>query len=222
MAFAKVFNLDVEALVGRGGRQQHWREPISEDMFVYRFALFVLLVAMSCHPSLSPSEGKELIGEMAPAWQPMAWINSPPLSLEELNGKVVLLRWWVDRCRFCVATAPSLNYFHQQYASEGLVVIGIYHPKPYPGPVGVEAVEMLAAEKGFEFPVALDEDWANLKRYWLDGGRRTFTSVSFLIDRSGIIRHIHPGGEYHADGVDEHAGCRDDFLEMEAWIKRLL
>ena len=49
---------------------------------------------------------------------------------------------------------------------------------------------------GFKFPVAIDPDWKTLHRWWLDRGSHDFTSVSFLIDRKGVIRHIHPGGEY--------------------------
>ncbi|MFL6354154.1 MAG: hypothetical protein ACJ74Z_20205 [Bryobacteraceae bacterium] len=46
------------------------------------------------------------------------------------------------------------------------------------------------------FPIAVDGDWAALKRWWLTKDR-DFTSVSFLVDRSGIIRYVHPGGEFH-------------------------
>ncbi len=88
--------------------------------------------------------------------------------------------------------------------------------------VSKERVQFLVQEKDFEFPVALDNDWATLNEYWLDGQKRSFTSVSFLIDKKGIIRYIHPGGEYHKDGSGEHASCREDFLELEEWIKKLL
>jgi hypothetical protein len=47
---------------------------------------------------------------------------------------------------------------------------------------------------GFKFPVAVDRDWRTVKRWWLDGQRRDFTSVSFLLDGRGVIRFIHPGG----------------------------
>ena len=47
---------------------------------------------------------------------------------------------------------------------------------------------------GFQFPVAIDRDWRTLRRWWLDGQHRDFTSVSFLIDQRGVIRYVHPGG----------------------------
>jgi hypothetical protein len=49
---------------------------------------------------------------------------------------------------------------------------------------------------GFPFPVAVDPEWQTLKRWWLTDAERKWTSVTFLIDKKGIIRHIHPGGSY--------------------------
>lgn len=48
----------------------------------------------------------------------------------------------------------------------------------------------------FRFPVAIDPEWQTLKRWWLDGHDRAWTSVSFLVDQRGVIRYIHPGGSY--------------------------
>ena len=48
----------------------------------------------------------------------------------------------------------------------------------------------------FLCPVAIDRDWKTLHRWWLDEEKRGWTSVSFLLDRQGVIRHIHPGGQY--------------------------
>lgn len=47
---------------------------------------------------------------------------------------------------------------------------------------------------GFTFPVAVDVNWSTLERWWLRGHQRSFTSVSFLLDREGKIRGVHPGG----------------------------
>jgi len=63
----------------------------------------------------------------------------------------------------------------------------------------------------FRFPVAVDSDWQTLKRWWLDGPERSWTSVSFLIDRRGVIRHVHRGGKLAPD--------TDDFRVMRAKIE---
>lgn len=146
-------------------------------------------------------EGAELIGTPAPEWTVSRWFQSPPLSLGDLAGKVVLVRWFTsDDCPYCSATAPSLNLLHRKYGERGLAVIGMYHHKgkgaPDPDDVGATVEQY-----GFSFPVAIDADWKTLRRYWL-GSKRTFTSVSFLLDREGRIRYIHPGGAYAPESPD--------------------
>jgi thiol-disulfide isomerase/thioredoxin len=137
----------------------------------------------------------KLIGSQAKDWKLTDWINSPPLALKDLRGKVVLVRWWTGGCPFCKDTAPALNEFHDRYAAKGLVVLGIYHHKSRT-PLDNEEVKKLVKDFGFSFPVAVDAGWQTLKRWWLSDSRRKWTSVSFLIDRKGIIRHIHEGGSY--------------------------
>jgi peroxiredoxin len=159
-------------------------------------------------------DGTELIGSTPPAWEVREWIGSPPLSLAGLRGKVVLVRWFTSPdCPYCHASAPALNGFHRDYARRGLVVVGMYHHKS-DEPLTLGAVRGWVHEYGFEFPVGVDRDWRTLRRWWLDGTHRDFTSVSFLIDRRGVIRHIHPGGTL-APGAP-------DFLAMQSKIEQLL
>lgn len=143
-----------------------------------------------------PQEGAEIIGSQASEWSLKHWMNSDPLSLGRLKGRVVLVRWWTaPECPFCHASAPALNEFHRLYADKGLVVVGIYHHKDT-HPLNPREVEEWADRFGFQFPVAIDPKWQTLKRWWLQGKVRRWTSVSFLIDQEGVIRYIHPGGSY--------------------------
>jgi len=83
-------------------------------------------------------------------------------------------------------------------------------------------LEAATKEKVFTFPVALDADWAALKRWWLNQ-ERDWTSVSFLLDRQGIIRYVHPGGEFHdgtEGGLDRHESCQRDLHVIEAKISQ--
>ena len=137
-----------------------------------------------------------LIGTKPNEWQLTDWINSQPLKLKELEGKVVLVRWWTaPTCPYCAATAPALNEFYHDYHSKGLEVVGVYHHKA-PEPLRVDDVKKYATKYGFKFPVAVDPNWQTLQKWWLDKGDKNWTSVTFLIDKHGIIRHIHPGGQY--------------------------
>jgi len=166
-------------------------------------------------------EGAELIGTMAPEWSNVRWINSDTLKLIDLKGKVVLVRWWVDQCPFCAQSSTALNEFHEKYEVDGLKVIGMFHPKPRPASTSIEYVKQAADALEFTFPIAIDDHWETLNEYWLNA-RRNFTSVSFLIDREGVIRYIHPGPEYHEDGKGKHKQCKEDYLELDAFIQYLL
>jgi hypothetical protein len=115
--------------------------------------------------------------------------------LLECSAAVVLVRWWTDGCQYCAATPDARGA--RAPPKEGLVVIG-YHPKP-PREVSDRKILVVADQLGFGGPIAVDREWSTLDRYWLGGHpERTWTSVSFLIDRAGVIRWFHGGGEYHA------------------------
>jgi thiol-disulfide isomerase/thioredoxin len=147
----------------------------------------------------------DLVGTTPPAWTVDEWLNSPPLTLAGLRGRVVLVRWFTDTsCPHCSATAPSLKTFDHDYAAKGLTVIGMYHHKD-PAPLAPGQYEGLAKTYGFGFPVALDTNWKTLKTWWLDVPTRSFTSVSFLIDRQSRVRGIHPGGRYVQGDADYEA-----------------
>ena len=188
------------------------------------FLFFLLLMIAGCQLNSQSSENdwKNLIGQPAPAWNIDQWINSEKLTLEDLKGKVILLRWWTEGCHYCIASADTLNEFHKKYQADGLTIIGMYHPKPYPERIPKHLVELFVKEKNFQFPIALDNHWKTLFDYWLQDANRSFTSVSFLLDKDGVIRYIHPGGEYHKDGEREHAKCKTDFYELEDAIVKLL
>jgi glutathione peroxidase-family protein len=154
-----------------------------------------------------------LIGTKAPQWQVKSWVNSEPLQLKDLAGKVVLIRWFTEGCPFCSATAPALNNFYQQYHDKGLEVIGFYHHKSKE-PLDVERVHRYARQIRFNIPVAIDYDWQTLKNWWLDQSSFRWTSISFLIDRQGNIQYVHPGGLY-VEGDEEYKA-------LQAKIEQLL
>lgn len=170
--------------------------------------------------------GDDLIGSAALPFRFDAWLNSPPLALQELRGQVVLVRWWTDTCPFCASSAPALRTLHAEYVERGLTVIGVFHPKAgRDDPLDVARVQRAVDARQFRFPVAIDWNWreGTLKDWWLGGPKRPATSVTFILDKQGIIRFIHPGMEYHdTDGGAEHNVCADDMGRIRGVIERLL
>lgn len=171
------------------------------------------------------SEGQDRIGVAAPPLALRSWLHSPPLEMKDLRGKVVLVRWWTDGCSLCSATAPALRRLQQKYGERGLVIVGVFHPKPA-GDWSVERARRGAQRLGFTFPVAVDGDWKALHRWWLDQGSRGFTSVSFVVDKAGVIRYVQPGGEFHegdaGDPAASHQACQTQYKEIDQIIARLL
>jgi peroxiredoxin len=164
-----------------------------------------------------PSEGLELVGTPAPAWTGIEWIQGGPLTLQLLRGKVVLLRFWLTDCPYCTRTAPALNALQRKYAEQGLVVVGLHHPKSeYTRRHDV--VRAAAHELEFRFPIGTDDRWKTLDRYWTGVPGRSFTSVTFVIDRAGIIRFLHDGGAFF-EGPGEEGRA---YEAIETMIVRLL
>lgn len=192
----------------------------------WKNASILLLAAILCAGAVPRREaGDDLIGTVAPPFDLEHWLNSDPLEIAALRGKVVLVHWWTDTCPFCAATAPVLRELDRSYRERGLRVIGIFHPKP-PGDASLERLRSSTDRFGFLFPVALDADWTALGRWWLDSRKRGWTSVSFLVDRDGRIRYVHPGGEFHpgpgGNHWPDHQTCNREYEEIVALIEELL
>lgn len=180
--------------------------------------------------SMDRSAGNDRIGVAAPSFDFDGWLNSQPLTLEDLRGQVVLVRWWTETCPFCASSAPALRAINEQYSPQGLTVIGVYHPKAdRDSPLDIARVERAVEARELDFPIAIDWDWRNgvLADWWLTGPERPATSVTFLLDKSGVIQFIHPGMEYHepsglTGGSEGHAMCAADMVGIRSQIERLL
>jgi len=154
-----------------------------------------------------------LVGTRPPEWRASEWLNTPPLRLRDLAGKVLVVRWWTAGCPYCSASAPALRHLDDKYRSRGVVVIGMYHHKEE-GPFDGAVYRDTAKKYGFRFPLAVDRDWRTLKS-WLGDVNTGFTSVTFVLDRKGVVRHVHPGGEI----VDGAPGARKIHDVIEALLR---
>ena len=121
-----------------------------------------------------------------------AWINSPPLDLSQLRGKVVLVDFWTYSCINCIRTIPYLNSWYSRYGQDGLVVVGVHTPEFQ---FERNYTNVLAATKslGVKYPVALDNNYSTWNVY----GNEYWPS-EYVIDQTGVIRHTQIGeGDYN-------------------------
>lgn len=162
-------------------------------------------------PDAESVDATSLVGHPAPPWD-VDWMGEPALTPESLRGRVVLVRWFTEGCPYCAETAPSLAELHDELAPRGLSVIGMYHHKS-DVPLEPGAARALADRFDFRFPVATDHDWKTLRAWWLDD-HPGWTSVSFLIDRRGVVRYVHTGGSFAPGSADA--------AQMRSWIDALL
>ncbi|MBS3109107.1 thioredoxin family protein [Candidatus Woesearchaeota archaeon] len=121
------------------------------------------------------------------------WINSNPLEISRLKGKVVLVDFWTYSCINCIRTLPYLKDWHDKYADDGLVIIGVHTPE---FKFEKEIANVEAAVKGFGvmYPVAMDNDY----RTWNAYGNRWWPH-KYLIDKNGKVRYDHIGEGGYAE-----------------------
>src|SRR6266571_424338 len=120
-----------------------------------------------------------------------AWINSRPLSLPELRGKVVLVDFWTYSCINCLRTLPYLKAWDARYRSKGLVILGVHTPE-FAFEHDLGNVRAAVKRLGVSYPVALDNSYGTWKAY-----SNNYWPADYLVDQAGHVRDVHFGeGNY--------------------------
>ena len=130
------------------------------------------------------------------------WINSPPLTADQLKGKVVLVDFWTYSCVNCLRTLPYVKAWAQKYKDSGLVVIGVHTPE-FPFEKDPSNVQKAVHDLGVTYPVAMD----NNNKIW-NAFSNEYWPAHYFIDVNGKVRYHHFG----EGGYDE----------SERWIQELL
>ncbi|MDR9875487.1 cytochrome c biogenesis protein DipZ [Pseudomonas allii] len=130
------------------------------------------------------------------------WLNSPPLTAEALEGKVVLVDFWTYSCINCLRTLPYVKAWAEKYRDQGLVVIGVHAPE-FAFERNVNNVTQAMKDLGITYPVAIDNNYkiwrAFNNQYW---------PAHYFADAKGQIRYHHFG--------------EGDYAESERVIQQLL
>ncbi len=137
------------------------------------------------------------------------WINSPPLKLGDLRGKVVAVHFYACGCINCINNYPWYREWHDELSDQGVVLIGIHTPET-DTERNLSHVRRKAADEELAFPILIDPKNEN----WNAWGNSMWPSV-YLIDKRGYLRHFWPG-ELNWQGNNGHQLMRKRIEDLLA------
>ena len=138
----------------------------------------------SASPAILVSEDKS---PSAPEFAAGDWINSEPLTLKSLRGRVVLVEFWTFGCYNCRNTLPAIKSLDARYREQGLTIVGVHSPE-FADEKKLENVRREIAELEIHYPVVTDNDYATWRAYDVAAW-----PTIFVLDKSGRIRWTHVG-----------------------------
>lgn len=115
------------------------------------------------------------------------WINSPPLTNEQLHGKVVLIDFWTYSCINCIRTLPYLKAWDAKYRDKGLVIIGVHSPE-FAFEKIPSNVKQAVSQFELKYPIALDSNYSIWNAF-----RNQYWPAHYLVDAKGVVRDTHFG-----------------------------
>jgi thiol-disulfide isomerase/thioredoxin len=119
------------------------------------------------------------------------WINSEPLTLKGLHGRVVLIEFWTFACYNCRNTLPTIKKWDAQYRDKGLTIIGVHTPES-DLESNLNDLGREVSELGIKYPVVTDNDYSTWKAYKVEAW-----PTLFLLDKQGRVRWTHVGEGYY-------------------------
>ncbi len=115
------------------------------------------------------------------------WLNSAPLTIKALAGKVVVVHFYAFGCSNCINNYPTYLDWQSRFRGKDVVILGIHTPETAAEQESA-TVKAKADSAEFEFPVLIDGTKAN----WNAWGNSMWPSV-YLVDKRGYLRYFWPG-----------------------------
>ena len=138
-------------------------------------ALSISGISVAIPPKFMQQAAPDVVGK--------TWLNSKPLSLSTLKGKVVLVEFWTYGCYNCVNVEPYIKDWYGQYKSRGFTVVAVHSPE-FSHEKKLANVREYVKRKGITYPVVIDNDFAIWRRY-----QNRYWPAMYLIDKNGQIRY---------------------------------
>jgi peroxiredoxin len=171
-----------------------------------------LLVVIASAICASAAFAQEPVAMRVPAPEPRGiqeWINSDPIKLKDLKGKVVVVHFWTFGCINCIHNLPHYAKWHSDFSDKGVTVIGIHTPETAPEKK-LEAVRKKVADNEMKYTIAVD----GTGKTWRAWGNLMWPCV-YLIDKQGNVRYRWDG-ELNWKNVNGEAVMRKKIEELLA------
>lgn len=128
------------------------------------------------------------IGDPLPEFQGIeAWLNSDPLTVEELKGQVVAVKFWTFACINCIRTLPHVTRLYDDFADQGFTLVGVHTPE-FSFERDLNNIREAIEKHSINFPVAVDNRYQTWRAY-----ENRYWPHIFIADQQGKIRYHHIG-----------------------------
>ena len=135
----------------------------------------------------SQSMAEETKAPAAPEISSGLWINSEPLTLKSLRGRVVLIDFWTFACYNCRNILPAVKKWDTLYRDQGLTIISVHTPElDYER--DIDNLRREVAKLGIKYPVVTDNDYSTWKAYGVEAW-----PTLFVLDKKGRVRWVRVG-----------------------------
>jgi thiol-disulfide isomerase/thioredoxin len=121
------------------------------------------------------------------------YINTKPINLSDLKGKVVLVDFWTYSCINCIRTIPYLVDWNEKYADKGLVIVGVHAPE-FEFEKNIDNVKAAVKKFGIKYPVIQDNDKGTWNAY-----QNQYWPRKYIVDSEGYLRYDHIGEGGYAE-----------------------
>ena len=145
------------------------------------------LAAMILPGGLPLSEEASWVGRPAPEISAGTWLNSKPLTLASLRGKVVVVEFWTFACSNCRNTLPHIREWKENHRTDEFEVIGVHTPE-LSGERDLDALRKQLRALRITWPVVTDNEYTTWNAY-----HQRYWPVWYVIDKRGVIRYVHVG-----------------------------
>ena len=171
-------------------------------VFLLAAGVMIPVAGWSHQPPTPDAAESGFIGKSAPEISDGKWINSCPLKLSDLRGKVVLVEFWTFGCYNCRNTIPHMENWYEKYRGEQFELIGVHTPE-FEREKDFSTLVGQTRNLHITYPVVTDNDLKTWNAY-----DQEYWPVIYIIDKKGIVRYVHIG--------------EGDYPVTERWIQDLL